>query len=37
MNNDNVFLVIKAAVTAAIGAFGAAFGWFGWLLLAWVI
>ena len=36
MNNDNIFLVVKAAVTAAMGAFGAAFGWLGWLVLAWV-
>lgn len=35
MNNDNIFLAVKAAVAAAIGAFGAAFGWLGWLVLAW--
>ena len=37
MNNDNIFLAVKAAVAAAIGAFGAAFGWLGWLVLAWVV
>ena len=37
MNNDNVFFAVKAAFTAAIGAFGAAFGWLGWLVLAWVV
>lgn len=31
----NVFVAIKAAVVAAIGGFSAAFGWFGWLVLAW--
>ena len=37
MNNDSIFLAVKAAVAAAIGAFGAAFGWLGWLVLAWVV
>ena len=36
MDNNNVFLWIKAAIVAAAGAFGAAFGWLGWLILAWV-
>ena len=36
MENSNVFLWIKAAIAAAAGAFGAAFGWLGWLALAWV-
>lgn len=36
MQNDNIFLWIKAAIVAAAGAFGAAFGWMGWLTLAWV-
>lgn len=36
MNNNNVFLWIKATIVAAAGAFGAAFGWLGWLILAWV-
>lgn len=34
--NNNVFLWIKAAIVAFAGAFGAAFGWLGWLILAWV-
>ena len=36
MQSDNIFLWIKAAIVAAAGAFGAAFGWLGWLILAWV-
>ena len=36
MDNNNVFLWIKAAIVAAAGAFGAAFGWLGWLVLAWI-
>ena len=36
MDNNNVFLWIKATIVAAAGAFGAAFGWLGWLALAWV-
>ncbi len=32
----NVFLSIKAAVAGAGAAFTAAFGWFGWLIVAWV-
>lgn len=35
MENENIFLWIKAAIVAAAGAFGAAFGWLGWLILAW--
>ena len=35
MENDNIFLWGKAAVAAAAGAFSAAFGWLGWLVLAW--
>ena len=35
-NNTNFFLWIKAAIVAAAGAFGAAFGWLGWLVFAWV-
>ena len=34
--NNNIFLWIKAAIVAFAGAFGAAFGWLGWLILAWV-
>lgn len=37
MENDNLFLWCKAVVVAAAGAFGAAFGWLGWLILAWVV
>ena len=37
MENDNLFLWCKAAVVAAAGAFGVAFGWLGWLILAWVV
>ena len=36
MENDNIFLAVKAAVVALMGAYGAAFGWLGWLVLAWV-
>ena len=36
MENDNLFLGIKAVIAAAAGAFGAAFGWLGWLVAAWV-
>lgn len=36
MENDNIFLAVKAAVVALMGAYGAAFGWLGWLILAWV-
>lgn len=34
--NENIFLVIKAAIVGCAGAFSAAFGWLGWLILAWV-
>ncbi len=36
MENDNLFLGVKAVIAAAAGAFGAAFGWLGWLVAAWV-
>lgn len=36
MENSNIFLVIKAGVAAALGAYGAAFGWLGWLVFAWI-
>ena len=36
MDSNNVFIWVKAAVSAALGAFGAAFGWVGGLVLAWV-
>ena len=35
--NNNVFLLVKAAVAALCGAFTAAFGWLGWLAAAWVL
>lgn len=35
MDNSNIFLAIKAALVAFAGAFSAAFGWLGWLILAW--
>ena len=36
MDNSNIFLAVKAAIVGVLGAFGAAFGWLGWLVLAWV-
>lgn len=36
MENDNIFLAVKAAVVALMGAYGAAFGWLGWLIAAWL-
>ena len=36
MDNSNIFLAIKAALVAFAGAFSAAFGWLGWLILSWV-
>lgn len=35
--DNNIFLWIKAAVAGVCGAFTAAFGWLGWLVLAWVV
>ena len=35
MKNDNIFLWVKAVIAAACGAFTAAFGWLGWLVVAW--
>lgn len=32
-NNSNIFLAIKAVVVAVCGAYSAAFGWLGWLVL----
>ena len=37
MEKDNIFLAIKAAIVAACAAFTAAFGWLGWLVVAWVV
>ena len=28
-------LAVKAAITAALGAFSAFWGWLGWLIAAW--
>ena len=36
MANNNIFLTVKTAITAACAAFTAAFGWLGWLVAAWV-
>jgi len=35
MDDNNIFLAIKATIVGAAGAFSAAFGWLGWLILAW--
>ena len=35
MKDDNIFLWVKAVIAAACGAFTAAFGWLGWLVVAW--
>lgn len=35
--DNNIFLWIKAAVAGVCGVFTAAFGWLGWLVLAWVV
>ena len=37
MQNNNVFLTAKAAVAALCAAFTAAFGWLGWLVVAWAV
>lgn len=36
MENTNIFLWIKAAIVALCGGFTAAFGWLGWMIVAWV-
>ena len=36
-NSNNTFLAAKAAIAAVCGAFTAAFGWLGWLVLAWAV
>ena len=33
-NSNNTFLEAKAAIAAVCGAFMAAFGWLGWLVMA---
>ena len=35
--DNNIFLWAKAAVVGLCGAFTAAFGWLGWLVVAWVV
>ena len=35
MENSNIFVWIKGTVVVVCGAFVAAFGWLGWLVLAW--
>ena len=35
-NTNNIFLAIKTAIVALCGGFTAAFGWLGWLIVAWV-
>lgn len=37
MENNNIFLAVKAAIVAICGAYTAAFGWLGWLVVAWVV
>lgn len=36
MKDENVFLLIKAAITGVTAGFGVAFGWLGWLVIAWI-
>lgn len=36
MENENIFLWVKAGIVGAVWAFSSAFGWMGWLILAWV-
>ena len=35
-NTNNIFLAIKGAIVALCGGFTAAFGWLGWMIVAWV-
>ena len=35
--DNNVFVSIKLAVVGACGAFTAAYGWLGWLVVAWAV
>lgn len=37
MENENIFLVVKAVIVGCAGAFSAAFGWLGCLVLAWIV
>ena len=36
VNTDNVFVWLKATIVALCGGFTAAFGWLGWMIVAWV-
>ena len=36
MENNNVFLAIRALIAVCVAAFSAAWGWLGWLVVAWV-
>lgn len=35
-HTNNIFLAIKTAIVALCGGFTAAFGWLGWMIVAWV-
>ncbi len=35
--DNNIFVATKAAIVAACTAFTAAFGWLGWLVVAWAV
>lgn len=35
-NTDNIFVWLKATIVALCGGFTAAFGWLGWMIVAWV-
>lgn len=35
-NTNNIFLAAKTAIVALCGGFTAAFGWLGWMIVAWV-
>lgn len=37
MTENNIFLAIKAAIVTGCTAFSVAFGWLGWLVVAWVL
>jgi len=37
MQNENSLLHIKALVTGVLGTLTALWGWFGWLVIAWVL
>ncbi len=37
MKDENILLVLKAAITGVSSAITIAFGWLGWLVIAWVV